>query len=363
MARQPSFLALAVLVLLSLFVTTGVASAQSSEAIAAEQNCLNASKQGDNAAAVSVCTQALSLAPNNALVAAIVCDGQSGLGNYDAAVTSCTQAITLNATSETAYVNRCNAYMMLGNFANAISDCNQAVTLNPKDQDVYIDLGAIYLKQQNFAAGITELNKAIALAPNSAAALVNRGIANFELGNKQAALADFQSVLKIDPTNATALKGMQALGQPVAAPPTPTPAASQNQISICNDFPVTIYVAFAVESQGHFTAGGWWNVDPKKCEPANFNFGGAATLYYAADSDSYKKGNSNTTEHWGAKQSLYVSDQKFNFTDAQQNRTGAHAEQFDLLALTPDQQASTLAVTFHFANNLPTTINIKATKP
>jgi tetratricopeptide (TPR) repeat protein len=364
MVRQRCFLALAVLVLFSLFVTSEVASAQSANAVAAQQACVNAAKQNDNAAAVAACTKALALAPTNALAARIICDGQSGLGNYDSAVTSCSQAIAIDATSERPYINRCVAYMMLGNFANATSDCNQAMALDPKDEDVYINLGTIDLKQQNFTAAITEFNKAIVLAPNSAAALTNRGAANLELGNKDAALADFQSALKIDPTQSTALKGMQILGQPVATTPTPpaaaaavskpTAPATPRAISICNEVSATIHVAFAVESQGHFTAAGWWNVDPNKCEPANFNFEGT-TLYYAANSD---------TDHWGGETSLYIADQIFNFTGAEKNRSGAHAEKFNALVLSPgDLALKQLTLTFHFGANYMTDVNIKGITP
>jgi tetratricopeptide (TPR) repeat protein len=374
MARQIfSFrhsLALAAFILFSLFAQTGVATAQSSQTIAAEQNCANATKQGNTAAAVSACTEALSLAPNNALVALMLCAGQTGVGNYAAAVTSCTQAIALNAKAETAYVDRCDANLMLGNLANAVSDCTQATALDPSDPTPHINLADIDLKQQNYAAAITESNKAIALAPTSAAAIANRGLANVGLGNTAAALADFQNALKIDPSNASALIGMKYIGQPVpAASTTPAPAppalapVAGNTISICNEFSITIHAAFAVQSQGHFTAAGWWNVDPNKCEPANFNFAGTDALYYAAESDSFKNGNDTSTEIWGAETGLYVIDQKFNFTDAEQNRNGRRAEQFNALALTPDQQASTLALTFHFAANHTTNINIIVTKP
>jgi tetratricopeptide (TPR) repeat protein len=370
MARQRSSLALAVLFQFSLVATTEVATAQSSEIIAAEQACANAENGTDNAAAVTACTKALSLAPNNAKMALYLCASHASAGNFDAAVTSCTRAIALDAKSETAYVDRCDANLVLGNLANAISDCTQAIALDPTDALPHLNLGDVYLKQSNFAASLAESTKAIALAPNSAGAIANRGIANAALGNTDAAIADFKSALKIDPTFASALNGLARLGQPVAANPatTPPPKAAQpaaaltREISVCNDFSVTIYAGFAIESQGHYTAGGWWNVDPNKCAPANFNIGNAAAVYYTADSASYQKANVATTDHWGSETNLYVVDQKFNFADAERNQNGRHAEKFTALTLSPDDQAKNLVLTFRFGNT-GTDIKITATKP
>jgi tetratricopeptide (TPR) repeat protein len=361
--RRPSLLPV-VLGLFLLLVTTEVASAQSSSAIAAEQSCVNAVKQS-NSAAVSACTQALALVPDNAMVALVLCAAYAGVGNNDAAVTSCTRAIALNAEAEIAYVDRCNAYWMLGDFANAVSDCTQAIKLDPNDERPHVDLGNVYLKQQNYAAALAEYNRAILLAPNSAVAIANRGLTNVVLGNKAAALADFQNALKIDPSNSSAQKGMALIGQsipeakttPTTTIPTAAPSASGNDVSICNGFSVSIHAALAYESQGHFIAAGWWNVDPNQCQSANFPFQGA-TLYYAADSDSYKNGSQPMIEHWGGGTSLYVSDTKFNFDDAKQNRSGTRVEQFNALTLLPDQPAS--QVTLTFAPNHTTGEDVKA---
>jgi tetratricopeptide (TPR) repeat protein len=369
MARQRSFLALAVLLLFSSLVTSEVASAQSADVIAAEQSCADAANGNDNAAAVTACTRAVSLAPNNAKMALYLCASHASAGNFDAAVTSCTRAIALDAKSETAYVDRCDANLVLGNFANAISDCTQAVALDPTDAFPHLNLAGVYLKQGNFASALAESNKAIALAPNSAGAITNRGIANAALGNTDAAIADFKSALRIDPTFANALNGLARLGQPVAANPATTPppkpaqpAALTREISICNEFSVAVYAAFAIESQGHYTAAGWWNVDPNKCAPANFNFGNAAAIYYTADSASFQNGNDTLTEHWGSETNLYLIDQKFNFTDAEQNQNGRHAEKFTAVALTPEQLATNLVLTFHFTTT-GTSIDMKGTQP
>lgn len=328
------------------------AAAQSNSTIAAEQSCVNAAKKGDNAAAASACTQALTLDPNNAMVALVLCEAHTGQANYNAAVASCTQAIALNTKAEDGYLDRCDANLNLGNLANAASDCTQAINLNPKDVKVYIDLGTIYMKQDNFAGAITEYDQAIALAPNSAMAIADRGLANVSLGNKAAALADFQNALKIDPSNQSAQKGMTLIG-------TAAPSGAGSEISICNDFSTRIYVAFAFENQGNFSAAGWWSVDPNKCAPADFSFQGA-TLYYTADSDEFKQGSGTAHEHWGDKTNLYVSGQKFNFDNAETSRSGTQGEMFSSIELTAQQQAAPVVITFNFAaNNMTINVAIK----
>jgi tetratricopeptide (TPR) repeat protein len=350
--QRPS-LALAVLSLFSLLVTTGVASAQSGSAIAAEQSCLNAAKQNNNSVAVSACTQALSLVPDNATMALILCYAYFGVGDHNATITSCTRAIALDTEAQKAYLDRCYAYLGLADLANAASDCTQAIKLDPNDEAPHVFLGLVYLTQQNYVAALAEYNRAILLKPNSDSAFAGRGVTNLSLGNKATALADFQKALTIDPTNSTALKGMAQLGQTIPektipeakATTTTAPAASGNEISICNQFSVGIHAVLAYESEGHFIAAGWWNVDPNQCQAANFTFQGAK-LYYAADSDSYRNGSDTMIEHWGDGTGLYVSDKKFNFDDAEQNRSGTRVEKFDVLELLPAPHGSQVTLTF-----------------
>jgi tetratricopeptide (TPR) repeat protein len=325
--------------------TIGSVAAQSNSTVVAEQSCLNAAKQGNYTASVTACTQALALNPKNATVALVLCAAHTGQANYSAAVASCTQAITLNAKAEGAYLNRCDANLNLGNLASAGSDCTQAMTLNPKDANVYINLGTILVKQGNFAGAITKYDQAMALAPNSAMAIADRGLANEALGNKDAALADFQNALKIDPSNQPAQRGVAL---------TRTALGPGSEISICNDFSARIHVAFAFQNQGNFTAAGWWDVDPKKCVPADFSFPGA-TLYYAADSDNFKDGSDSVREHWGNETSLYVSSQKFNFDSAEQKRAETPSEKFSSIELTAQQQGRPVVITFHFTTGQTTT--------
>jgi tetratricopeptide (TPR) repeat protein len=346
--------------------TPGTARAQSNSTVAAEQSCIEASQQGNNAAAVTACAQVMAVDPNNTIAAPVLCGAYTALANYNAAVTSCTQALKLNPEAEGAYVDRCNAYSNLGNFSGALADCQQAIALNPKDATPYVNLGNTYVKQNNYAGGVAEYNQAIAIDPNSAMALADRGLANAALGNKAAALADFQAALKIDPSSPPALAGMKLLGvapgtgSAAASVPAPAPA-SGSDISVCNGFSVRIYVALAFPTtQGNFTAAGWWSVDPNQCTAPDFAFQGA-TLYYAADSDNFSQGGKTVQEHWGGTTNLYVSSLKFNYTNAQTDRSGAHGEMFSSVQLKPQLQTVPVTITFRFVPG-NTDIDIEAKK-
>jgi tetratricopeptide (TPR) repeat protein len=343
--------------------TPGTARAQSNSTVAAEQSCIEAAQQGNNAAAVSACTQVLAADPKNTIAAPVLCGAYAELGNYNAAVTSCTQALTLNPQAEIAYLDRCNAYINLGNLSSALADCQQAIALNPKDANPYVNLGNIYLKQNNYAGSVAEYNQAIAIDPTSATAIANRGLANGALGNKAAALADFQAALKIDPSSQPALAGMKLLGvapgSGSAAASAPVPA-SGSEISVCNGFSVRIYVALAFPIQGNFTAAGWWSVDPNQCTAPDFAFQGA-TLYYAADSDNFSQGGKTGQDHWGGTTNLFVSSLKFNYADAQTDRSGAHGEMFSSVQLSPQLQNTPVTITFHFVPG-NTNVDIEAKK-
>jgi uncharacterized membrane protein len=128
-------------------------------------------------------------------------------------------------------------------------------------------------------------------------------------------------------------------------------------ISVCNDFVAPIHVAFAYQVQGKFTAEGWWSVAPNKCTATDFSFQGS-TLYYAADSDSYKSGRGTSHDHWGNKTKLFVTRKKFTSDNASQHRRGTRSEMFSQIELTPQQHAKPVTITLHFTQG-STTINVK----
>ncbi len=121
-------------------------------------------------------------------------------------------------------------------------------------------------------------------------------------------------------------------------------------IKVCNEALATIHVAFANQDNGGYTAAGWWAVPKDACQDVDFTLQGD-TLYYAADSDSYKSGRDTKRDHWGNKLKLFVGSKKFNYTDAEKSRRGAKAEMFSSATTTPSKPAiepAPVAITVHF---------------
>ena len=116
-------------------------------------------------------------------------------------------------------------------------------------------------------------------------------------------------------------------------------AASGSSISICAGYSTQISVAFAYQKiRGISTPQDGGALTQIHANRPTFRSQGAA-LYYATNAAQY---------HWGNKVNLYVSAQKFNYDNAQLNRTGAQSEMFSLLELTAQQQSSPVTITLHF---------------
>jgi uncharacterized membrane protein len=135
-------------------------------------------------------------------------------------------------------------------------------------------------------------------------------------------------------------------------------SAARADISVCNDFIATIYVAFAYPNGNNFTAGGWWNIGPNKCLSVYFPFTGP-TLYYSADSGEYRVGRRSYHDHWGNKQKLYVTTREFTTDDAVHYRRGTKSEMFSLVEISSQLQGKPVQITLHFQKG-STSINIKA---
>lgn len=129
------------------------------------------------------------------------------------------------------------------------------------------------------------------------------------------------------------------------------------EMAVCNDFRAPIRVALAYESQGGFTAAGWWSVKPGACEPIDFAFQGGK-LYYTAGSDQYREGRFTKRDHWGNKIKLFVSPEKFRFENAERSRRGAKAETFSYVEISPAPEGKRQSITFHFRSG-GTSIEIK----
>jgi uncharacterized membrane protein len=135
-------------------------------------------------------------------------------------------------------------------------------------------------------------------------------------------------------------------------------SSARAEMSICNDFQAPIHVAFAYESDGRYTAQGWWRVEPNACQPSDFAYQGT-TLYYTADSNNYREGRATKHDHWGNKVKLFVAKKDFKADDAQKSRRGASPAMFSSVALSTPPAGKTLSVTFHFKSGGTTIV----TKP
>src|SRR5690349_20791905 len=103
-----------------------------------------------------------------------------------------------------------------------------------------------------------------------------------------------------------------------------SPASAE--IKICNEFLATVHVAFAEQDKDGYRTAGWWVVPKDTCRDADFELHGD-TLYYTADSDSYKSGRDTKHDHWGNKLKLFVGgSNQFSYSNAEKSRRGAKAE-------------------------------------
>jgi uncharacterized membrane protein len=137
-------------------------------------------------------------------------------------------------------------------------------------------------------------------------------------------------------------------------------SAARAGVTVCNEFPATIHVAFASQDNGSYTAAGWWTVPQNACQEVGFTLQGD-TLYYAANSDEYKSGRDTKRDHWGNKLQLFVSSKKFNFTDAAKARPGAKAEMFSFAKMAQQPPGKNVAITMHFKQS-GTSIEFKPTQ-
>lgn len=132
-------------------------------------------------------------------------------------------------------------------------------------------------------------------------------------------------------------------------------------ISVCNSFKAPVRVALAYQDDDGFHASGWWAVDPDACRSVDFSFQGS-TLYYAAESDSYREGRKTMRDHWGNKKELYISNKDFSFDHANRSRRGAKATMFSSVTVSDQLQSKPIAITIRFtAGNTTISMRPKAT--
>lgn len=98
-------------------------------------------------------------------------------------------------------------------------------------------------------------------------------------------------------------------------------------ISVCNNFRLPVRVALAYQDDSGFHAAGWWSVDPSACNEIDFQFQGS-TIYYTANSNSYREGGKTVHDHWGNKKELFIPSKDFYFDRVDRARRGTKPAMF-----------------------------------
>ncbi len=160
--RSKSFLAIALMMLLALFIT-GCSKVNVNELV----------QQGDDA---------------------------YSNGNYVTAEKTYTSVIELEKGTDEIYNNRGMCRMMTENYEEAIADFEQAIALNNSSDVYFNNCGLAYYKTENYEKAGEMFGSAIEINDTVAAYFVNRGDCYYELHNLEMSTADYQKALELDDT-------------------------------------------------------------------------------------------------------------------------------------------------------------------
>src|SRR5581483_6625775 len=102
-----------------------------------------------------------------------------------------------------------------------------------------------------------------------------------------------------------------------------TPArAEEGEISFCNEFPHTLYIAIAYEQYpDNYISRGWLEVETGKC----YVFDTAIRVhgfYYRAESESYREGKHKVKMLWGTERKFAIRDSNFQSYNADKAYSG-----------------------------------------
>ena len=122
-------------------------------------------------------------------------------GNDAAAIEIYTQAIDLDPDMPDAYNNRGNAFANLGEFDRAMNDYSKALNIDADYTDAYANRAFAYIAQEKYDLAILDCNKAIDLDPENPAAYINRSGAYQGNMDHFLAVQDLDTALKLDPNN------------------------------------------------------------------------------------------------------------------------------------------------------------------
>src|SRR5581483_9877232 len=102
-----------------------------------------------------------------------------------------------------------------------------------------------------------------------------------------------------------------------------TPArAAEGEISFCNDFPHTLYIAIAYEQYpDNYISRGWLEVETGKC----YVFDTAIRVhgfYFRAESETYREGKHKVKMLWGTERKFAIRDSNFQSYNAEKAYSG-----------------------------------------
>jgi uncharacterized membrane protein len=131
--------------------------------------------------------------------------------------------------------------------------------------------------------------------------------------------------------------------------------AEEGQISFCNNFPHTVYIAIAYEQyEDDYISRGWLEVETGKC----YVFDTAirvSSFYFRAESESYRDGRHRVKMVWSGDKKFAVRDANFQAYGAEKAYSGMRLEGF---TKSPDSSGGpiTAIVTFTETGGSNTTI-------
>jgi predicted O-linked N-acetylglucosamine transferase (SPINDLY family) len=128
-------------------------------------------------------------------------------GNNAQAIDLIQQAISISPNFAI-YNNLANILKTEQKTAQAIEYYEKAISLKPDYADAYNNLGVVYKDQNNLAAAIANYQKAITFNPNFSGAYANLGTALKELHNLEAAIVCYRKAIAIQPNYADAYNGL-----------------------------------------------------------------------------------------------------------------------------------------------------------
>ncbi|MGE5259579.1 MAG: DUF1036 domain-containing protein [Actinomycetota bacterium] len=133
--------------------------------------------------------------------------------------------------------------------------------------------------------------------------------------------------------------------------------AEEGQISFCNDFPHTLYIAIAYEEyKNNYISRGWLEVETGKC----YVFDTAIrvkSFYYRAESESYRDGKHRVKMEWGTDRKFAIRDANFQAYNADKAYSGMRLAGF---AKGAESTGGPLTATVTFTETGGSTITIPA---